>query len=213
MRSSGYLALAALAVAALSGCAKPVVQSAGARAGAVVTVEEEPEWRKVASAADAATLDGLAGSWSTAFAAVTPGDQRELLDPATALDVPTPPPGRYRCRVVRVPDKGRRITAFKPFTCHVGNDGPRLNFTKESGSDRPAGWMWTDGDKRLVFLGTMVRDGERVTPGYGADDARNLAGVVERIGTFRWRLVLPAPVRASRMDVIELVPLVENAGI
>ena len=33
-----------------------------------------------------------------------------------------------------------------------------------------------------------------------------MAGLVERIGDNRWRLVLPAPAYESLLDVIELVP-------
>ena len=41
---------------------------------------------------------------------------------------------------------------------------------------------------------------------YGSDRMRDMAGLVERIGDNRWRLVLPAPAYESLVDVIELVP-------
>jgi hypothetical protein len=41
---------------------------------------------------------------------------------------------------------------------------------------------------------------------YGADENRDIAGYVERIGPGHWRLVMPAPHFASLLDVLELVP-------
>ena len=38
------------------------------------------------------------------------------------------------------------------------------------------------------------------------DATRDVAGVVERIGPQRWRLVLPYPRFESLIDVVELVP-------
>lgn len=206
----GSLAALIAGAAVLSGCAATKTEVAEVSAGPSVVIEEQPEWRNVATAEDAARLDALGANWPATLAALPKKDRSDLLDPATALPVPTPPPGRYKCRVVRVAPGGKRVTAYNPFTCHIGNDGPRLNFTKEAGSERPAGWMWADGDNRLIFLGTMVQGREKTAPAYGKEARRNLAGVVERIGNFRWRMVLPAPVRDSRLDVIELTPLVEQ---
>jgi hypothetical protein len=195
--------------AALAGCATTDDRIAAEKPS--VIIEEQPEWRNVATAEDAARLDALGANWTATVAALPKKDRSDLLDPQTALAVPTPPPGRYKCRVVRVAPGGKRVTAFNPFTCHIGNDGPRLNFTKESGSERPAGWMWADGESRLIFLGTMIQGREKSAPAYGKEPRRNLAGVVERIGDFRWRMVLPTPIRDSRLDVIELTPLVEQS--
>ena len=35
-----------------------------------------------------------------------------------------------------------------------------------------------------------------------------MAGVLERIGPFRWRLVIPWPQSTSKLDVFELTPVV-----
>ena len=42
---------------------------------------------------------------------------------------------------------------------------------------------------------------------YGDDPKRNMAGVLERIGPFRWRLVIPWPQSMSKLDVFELTPV------
>jgi hypothetical protein len=47
---------------------------------------------------------------------------------------------------------------------------------------------------------------ERRPVAYGHAAGRDVAGVVERIGERRWRLVLPYPRFGAALDVIELVP-------
>jgi hypothetical protein len=46
---------------------------------------------------------------------------------------------------------------------------------------------------------------------YGQDEQRDVAGYLERIGPARWRLVMPKPHFESQLDVIELVPLPQEA--
>ncbi|HKX35703.1 MAG TPA: DUF4893 domain-containing protein, partial [Rhizorhapis sp.] len=41
----------------------------------------------------------------------------------------------------------------------------------------------------------------------GDDPARDLAGYVERVDAFQWRIVMPNPGTDSRLDVLELVPI------
>jgi hypothetical protein len=41
---------------------------------------------------------------------------------------------------------------------------------------------------------------------YGRDNDRDLAGVVQRVGDRRWRLLLPKPAWESTMDVMEIAP-------
>jgi hypothetical protein len=41
---------------------------------------------------------------------------------------------------------------------------------------------------------------------YGIDAERDLAGILERVGDQRWRLVFPYPHFESLLDVIELTP-------
>ena len=64
------------------------------------------------------------------------------------------------------------------------------------------------GQQRMVFLGTLQLGDEQRALQYGRDRERDMAGVVERIGDNRWRLVLPYPAFESTLDVIELVPAV-----
>jgi hypothetical protein len=39
-----------------------------------------------------------------------------------------------------------------------------------------------------------------------------MAGILERIGPFRWRLVIPWPQSTSKLDVFELTPVEQQPG-
>ena len=79
---------------------------------------------------------------------------------------------------------------------------------KADGTQRPAGRLWADGDNRMIFLGGLSR-GNDAPPPYGSEAAQNVAGVLERVEPFRWRLTVPFPQGSPAMlDVYELVPYV-----
>jgi hypothetical protein len=59
----------------------------------------------------------------------------------------------------------------------------------------------------MIFLGTLQLADEQGVLRYGHDEERNMAGLIERIGPRRWRLVLPYPHFESLVDVIELIPV------
>jgi hypothetical protein len=59
---------------------------------------------------------------------------------------------------------------------------------------------------RQVLLGSLVLGDESQAMQYGQDQARDVAGFVERIGPSRWRIVMPQPHFESQLDVMELVP-------
>jgi hypothetical protein len=205
--------LAAAAVALLGGCA---AKEAAKTPAAVPVVAEAPlpAWVGIATPADSARLARIEEAWSAGIAQMRPRFRRvldeegELLDPDGALPRPAPPPGSYHCRVLRIgaPGRGRAFTAFKPFFCNVADAGENLAFTKQTGSDRPGGYLYPDerGD-RLIFLGgAAIGDGP--PPAYGDDPVRDLIGTVERVGPFRWRLVMPFPRSGAKLEVMELVP-------
>jgi hypothetical protein len=80
------------------------------------------------------------------------------------------------------------------------------SFYKTDGPQRPVGLAFRDGDMRGVFLGTMMLGDETTALVYGRDTDRDMAGIVERIGDKRWRIVLPYPRFESLLDVVEIVP-------
>ena len=60
---------------------------------------------------------------------------------------------------------------------------------------------------RLIFLGSLALGDEDQPLAYGDDPKRNMAGVLERIAPFNWRLVIPWPQSTSKLDVFELTPV------
>src|SRR3546814_20576166 len=90
--------------------------------------------------------------------------------------------------------------------CRVSAEQGLSSLSKLSGSQRPLGLIFTDNLKRQIFLGTLELGDEEMALNYGSDRMRDMAGLVERIGDNRWRLVLPAPAYESFLTVIVLVP-------
>lgn len=176
--------------------------------------DEEENWRAVASAEHAEAIDGLAERWSGALErARTAGFSSAIAveGPLLLADAALPraalPPGSYRCRILRFSERPA-FTAYRRFFCHVGAEGRLDSVTKQTGTERPGGYLWPDADERRIFLGAMALGDEEVPPAYGDDAERDLAGIVERVERFQWRLVLP---RGEGLDVIELIPIVPAA--
>ena len=135
--------------------------------------------------------------------------QGQLLRPDAALGDPPPPPGDYRCRVVRLgaTAPGQPDFAVTPAeACRIAAADGRLALAKMEGAQRPGGTLYVDGNMRMIFLGTMRMADEPRSLDYGRDLGRNMAGILERIGPQRWRLVLPFPQWGSTLEVVELAP-------
>jgi hypothetical protein len=176
-----------------------------------------PAWRDTAAAEDADRIDRLGAAWAEGLrAARADGFGRRvvsegaLLDPAAALPRPAPTPGAYLCRLVRLGGADRRdpaFASFRSFYCFVGVSArDELSITKSEGSQRPAGYLWGDENpRRMIFLGTLALGGSPVQA-YGDDRARDVAGILERIGAFRYRLVIPEPGGAPEIDIFEMEP-------
>jgi hypothetical protein len=195
---------------ALSAC---VTHSPAVPVVAIEAVEPEPTgWRALVSPQDMTRLAMLPMMWTRARAAVPRRQQAklraetELVDPAAALELSAPPPGPYRCRLLRFSGRAGFVT-FPPDFCYVDGGADGLSFTKQTGENLPGGWLHPDTPTRHVFLGATPKPGAKGVPLYGADPARDVAGVVERVSPFRWRLVLARPGRGSLLDIYELVPV------
>lgn len=186
----------------------------------VVAMEPAPApagWRAIIGADDLARIDALPQRWSAARAAALPRyraaleEAGPLLAADGALEHPALPPGSYNCRLISVGRERPRdapYRAFAPFFCYVrGETGGALTLTKQTGTDLPGGWLHPDGERRYVFLGARQRRPGDNSLAYGADADRDLAGVVERVAPFRWRLVIPSRRGAGAIDVYELTPV------
>jgi hypothetical protein len=175
-------------------------------------------WRQVATEDDRRRLR----EWRDAFVAALAeargsghGDliAREgvLLDPDAALPRAALPQGEFHCRTIKLGSQregGLDYVAYPGFRCRAGPGAGGLTlFAKLTGSQRPVGRLFPEHDRRQIFLGTMQLSDERQVLTYGRDRERNMAGILERIGERRWRILFPYPHFESTLDVIELTYL------
>jgi len=174
------------------------------------------DWHRVASEADRLRIRTLLSAWQQGLASARAGGhaaeitaEGALLDPAAAIPNPHLPPGTYWCRVIKLgtpAGSSLAYVSYPRFHCRVAAEQDIFSFTKLDGSQRQVGLIFADTDRRKIFLGTLALGDEARAPDYGADPHRNVAGVIERIGPERWRLVMPSPAFESLIDVMELVP-------
>ena len=200
--------LAVIGLACLPIASAPAVAQRG---------DQGARWRDVATERDRERLREWRSTWIEALReARAAGHSSEiaregvLLHPDAALLRPAPPVGDYRCRVIKVGGQGDLLDyiAYPAFRCRIRPErGGRLSFVKLTGSQRPIGMIYPDATRRMVFLGTLQLGDERRSLRYGVDPERDMAGIVERIGERRWRLVFPRPTFESIVDVLELVPV------
>lgn len=179
------------------------------------------DWRQVATQDDQKRLR----DWRKSFLAATAAARKAgrgadvdragaLLQPDSALASSPLPNGLYRCRLLKIgakPGGSMPYADSGPLTCRVSQDGKLQQLVKLGGVQREMGLVFPDDAMRQVFLGTLMLPGETRAMQYGADEDRDIAGYVERIGPARWRLVMPAPHFDSLLSVLELVPLASGA--
>jgi hypothetical protein len=206
------LALVLLGAGLVAGCAsgnaeplRPAVSAAALDWRSLATEQDRErvrEWRT-------AWIEGLRKAHASGHGAALVGEGA-LLRPDAAVDWRDPPPGDYRCRVIKVGAKSAGLldyVSYPGFTCRIRRENELMSFVKLTGSQRPIGhFLPAGGQHRMVFLGTLQLGDERRSLDYGQDRERDMAGVVERIGERRWRLVLPYPNFESTIDVLELLP-------
>jgi hypothetical protein len=208
----------AAALGLIAGCQTKPKLPPGVTASVEVSAPLKAEvWKAVATDADESRLGRLGLAWQEALAEANksnPNDVRKegkLLLPRGSLPRPAPPPGIYFCRLIKLgmaTAKGKPFESFKPFFCYVVVEDDQLTIVKQTGSQRPAGRLWEDDDpKRFIFLGSLALGEEDQPRAYGDDPKRDMAGVLERIAPFRWRLVIPWPQSTSKLDVFELTPV------
>ena len=184
--------------------------------GPAAVVPSAAGWRQVASDFDRERAHKWRNAWVEALAkARSAGHSAEieaegaLLEPDAALKPAAPPPGDYRCRTIKIGGQGEGLLdylAYPWFDCRISAGAGAMDFVKLTGSQRPVGRLFADGDRRMVFLGTLQLGDEKGTLRYGHDRQRDMIGLFERVGERRWRLAFPYPAFESTLDVIELLP-------
>jgi hypothetical protein len=195
---------------ALAGCA------AAKGPLATAATSTAPDWHGVATDDDQQRLRGWRDAWTKTVAAVRAAGEGtkldadpQLFDLDRALDRAAPPPGAYRCRWIKLGSAAPAVAAFTAYPaepCRVTAAGTLMRLRFLDGAQRPRGAIFPDEANRDVFLGVLELSDETRPLDYGADEKRDMAGYVERIGDARWRLVLPQPHFESLFDVIELTP-------
>lgn len=186
-------------------------------ATAAVRAQDEGnvDWRKVATRQDRERLRNWRDAWMQALdrARATPDGAASLaadpslFDPDRVIEGAALKPGVYRCRMHRLGGLGphaRPVLRGQWTGCRVDEDGIVRHFVTD-GEQRTSGNLFDSTDSRTVFLGTLALGDEDRPMRYGRDARRDMAGLVERIGAARWRLVLPYPGFQSTLDVMEIV--------
>jgi len=184
--------------------------------GPAAAVPAAASWRSVATDFDRERARKWRTAWVRALAKARAGGygaqvaaEGVLLEPDAALKGAAPPPGDYRCRVVKIGGQSEGLldyVAYPFFDCRIGPGAGATGFVKLNGSQRPVGRLFADGDRRMVFLGTLQLGDEQGVLRYGHDRQRDMIGLLERVGERRWRLAFPYPAFESTLDVVELVP-------
>jgi hypothetical protein len=184
--------------------------------GPAAAVPAVAGWRAIATDFDLERARKWRTAWVRALAKARAGGHSAeiaaegiLLEPDVALRGVAPPPGDYRCRVIKVGGQGEsslHYIAYPPFDCRIAAGAGAMDFVKLTGSQRPVGRLFADNDRRMVFLGTLQLGDEQGILRYGHDRDRDMIGLLERIGERRWRLAFPYPAFESTLDVVELLP-------
>lgn len=175
------------------------------------------DWRAVITPADRDRYQRRAAAWTLALEQARrqggSGDLAglgDLIDPNAARADVAPPPGAYRCRTVKLGSQGDEgglgYVVYGWFACRIEQTAGGLKLTKRTGSQRPAGLLFPENDREMVFLGSMALASEPAARSYGQRPQRDIVAVLERIGEARWRLVTPWPATESNLDLLELVP-------
>lgn len=206
--------LCATAAIALVGCSSARTQPS--RLAMSTPRPEGIDWRSIATEDDRARLRQWRTAWVTGVGKARGAGHSAalmgegvLVQPDAAVAWQDPPPGDYQCRTIKIGAKSAGLLdyiAYPPFDCRIRIENGLMSFAKLTGSQRPLGLMLPDTAKRMVFLGTLQLGDERRALEYGRDRERDMAGVVERIGDQRWRMVFPYPHFESTVDILELKP-------
>lgn len=199
-------------------CAAASLAACGSGSGEqrVAAAPAPPDWRSIATDSDRHRLREWRTAWVRGLEAARESghtaalaQQGSLLQPDAAIAWEDPPPGIYRCRTLKIGGQSNAMldyVAYPWFDCRIRMENGFMSFTKLSGSQRPIGLLLPYVGQRMVFLGTLQLGDESRALQYGRDRERDMAGVIERIGEEKWRLVFPYPHFESTIDVLELVP-------
>lgn len=207
---SARVLLPALCGALLAGCAAKQ-ENQQVEIAAAGTTEAPPRWRLAITPRDQERLQTLRYEWAGLHDKLAPrvrNAQGKVADPGAGLDHPEFTPGSYRCRIVRLRAAtrgGATARSTAPGFCYISSADDGFAFVKQTGIEPTAGYLYPDGN-RYIFLGARQAKAGDNSLGYSEDPDRDVVGVAERVGAFRWRLALAGPT-PDALDVYELTPV------
>ncbi|WP_100213105.1 DUF4893 domain-containing protein [Nitratireductor aquibiodomus] len=109
--------------------------------------------------------------------------------------------GKWQCRTIKTGGLAP-LVVYDWFRCQVNDDGAGWVLEKLTGSQRTRGRFFTDGDSRLIYLGSyFVKDDRPLR--YGSGRNSDQVAYVFRGKDDGWRMEFPAPERESVLDILE----------
>ncbi|WP_336068192.1 DUF4893 domain-containing protein [Nitratireductor rhodophyticola] len=109
--------------------------------------------------------------------------------------------GKWQCRTIKTGGLAP-LVVYDWFRCQISDDGAGWILEKLTGSQRTRGRFFTDGDSRLIYLGSYFVKGDR-PPRYGSGRDSDQVAYVFRGEDEGWRMEFPAPDRESMLDILE----------
>jgi len=176
-----------------------------------------PRWQTLATPADIERLTDWRDQFAMVRQRVLESEKKAdllaggaLYEVDAAIDYAPPPAGLYKCNVTKLAGRYLEMIAYDYFRCRIIVENGRRQFVKLTGSQRPVGYIHDapPADERDkphgIFLGTLLLGDEAALVPYGAEKDRDLAGIVERLGQKRWRILFPNPFYESELDIMDL---------
>lgn len=109
--------------------------------------------------------------------------------------------GKWQCRTIKTGGLAP-LVVYDWFHCQISDDGAGWVLEKLTGSQRTKGRFFTDGDSRLIYLGSYFVKDDR-PPRYGSGRNSDQVAYVFRGKDDGWRMEFPAPERESVLDILE----------
>ena len=146
----------------------------------------------------AAIAEATAGGEATDIA-----ELNRVLDGST-LSFPEDfnPLGDWKCRKIKL-GGDPSLVIYAWFNCRIADDGAGWRLEKLTGSQRTSGRLFTESDRRLIYVGAGHYSDEKPRQ-YRGDPERDQVAYVVRPSENRLRFEFPEPKFESRFDIIEL---------
>lgn len=163
--------------------------------------------QKLITPADRDKLEQYGETRQTALEEAKAGDPAEVKELDTLLAKPLLTTsdfdlsGDWRCRTIKAGGIAT-LVIYDWFRCRVSDDGAGWKLDKLSGSQRTTGRFYDDGEKRMIYLGSLFIAGDTPKP-YASGRETDQVGYAFRTGPSEWRIEFPAPEYESKLDILQ----------